>query len=211
MAMLSFVFTVILTVILTALISTSAQTNQTENGISLMPPQEIPPPFKVCLDDSDCSRDGKVACFRFFCYPWKDDSEVAPKDRIPLCRKNKDCQNGKRCYRHYDRRVVSRGLCLDEFRECDQGCEMRIAPVDEDQRCCGPFCCEKQYYESYRLLPCSSNRGCEDLGIGKFCCPRPNGMNSICCNTDPNQLTSTTTPVSDIVPSTSAPFDGGKS
>ena len=52
--------------------------------------------------------------FQFICYPWKDDSEVEPKDRIDLCRKDKDCRDNKRCYRHPRKRLVSKGLCLEE-------------------------------------------------------------------------------------------------
>ena len=56
--------------------------------------------------------------FQFLCYPWQDDSQVAAKDRIPICRKDKDCKEGKECYRHTDKRRVSKGLCLDKVCLC---------------------------------------------------------------------------------------------
>ena len=35
----------------------------------------------------------------------------------------------------------------------------------------------------------------QDLGLGKFCCPRGNGQHNVCCNTDPNPPPSTAAPV----------------
>ena len=40
-------------------------------------------PFKACIDDSDCDSDkgAGFACFQYICYPWKDDSAIAVKDK----------------------------------------------------------------------------------------------------------------------------------
>ena len=140
----------------------------------------------VCKDDSDCMKldsNGDFACFGFLCYPWKDDSMLAPVDRISTCRKDRDCDDNKKCYRHNDRRRVSKGLCFDELRECGLVEYDEICP--QDQGCCGGSCCEKKYFEQYIELPCHKHEGCENLGLGKFCCPRK-GRHSVCCNTDPN-------------------------
>jgi len=197
MKILSFVFAVFLTVSVSALPGVSARANQEKVGSNgLMSTQKNSSPFTICIDDSDCLKLGqgdKYACFQFLCYPWENDSEVAPKDRIPLCRNDKQCSDGKKCYRHFDRRRVSKGLCFDELQEC--GIEEDDEKCPKDKGCCGSFCCDQKYYESYSQLPCMNHRGCEDLGLGKFCCPRGNGQHNVCCNTDPNPPPSTAAPV----------------
>jgi len=196
MKILSFIFAVFLTVSVSALPGVSARANQEKVGSNnLMTTKPNKSPFEICIDDSDCLKLGqgdKYACFQFLCYPWKDDSEVDPKDKIPLCRKDKDCEGGKKCYRHFDRRSVSKGLCFEELKEC--GIEEDDEKCPKDKGCCGSYCCEQKYFESYSQLPCTNNLGCEDLGLGKFCCPRE-GQHSVCCNTDPNPPPSTAAPV----------------
>lgn len=197
MKILSFVFAVILTVSVSALPGASARANQQPTGNNgLVSTKRNSSPFTICIDDSDCLKLGqgdKYACFQFLCYPWKDDSELAPKDKIPLCRKDKDCPNGKECYRHFNKRRVSKGLCFDELQEC--GIEEDDEKCPKDKGCCGSYCCEKKYFDSYSQLPCMNHRGCEDLGLGKFCCPQGEGKDSVCCNTDPNPPPSTAAPV----------------
>jgi len=185
MKILSFIFA--LTISFSALPKASARANQQKGGSNgVMVSEKQSSPFKICIDDSDCLKIGegdKFACFQFLCYPWEDDSAVAPKDRIPLCRKDKDCDANKKCYRHNDRRRVSKGLCFDEPEDC--GIEEDAEKCPKDKGCCGSLCCEKKYFEQYSQLPCMNHRGCEDLGLGKFCCPRK-GQHNVCCNTDPN-------------------------
>jgi hypothetical protein len=194
MKILSFIFAVILVV---GLPSVSARANQEKMSSNKMMVTDVKKstPFKICIDDSDCLKIGegdKFACFQFLCYPWQDDSQVAAKDRIPICRKDKDCKEGKECYRHTDKRRVSKGLCLDKLKEC--GPEPDDGKCTGDTGCCGEVCCEKKYYEQYSKLPCTQNSGCEDLGLGKFCCPQGKGKDSICCNTDPNPPPPTISP-----------------
>lgn len=144
-----------------------------------------PTPFPVCIDDSDCLKMGegnKYACFQYLCYPWKDDTHVAPKDRRKTCRSSSDCEPQQQCFRHHDKRNVFRGICFDEVQSCDSP---RDCP--KDYGCCGGNCCEESYYRVFTGLPCISHMGCQDLGLGKYCCPQNgNETQSVCCNIDPN-------------------------
>lgn len=145
-----------------------------------------PTPFPVCIDDSDCEKLGegnKYACFQYICYPWKNDSHIAPKDRRKTCRKDEDCEPGQECYRHHDLRLINRGLCFDEVKSCQAH-----EDCSKDYKCCGANCCEQKYYNQFSSLPCISDLGCRDLGLGQFCCPRK-GENSQCCDEDPNPTT----------------------
>jgi len=142
-----------------------------------------PTPFSVCIDDSDCNSLGqgsKYACFQYLCYPWKDDSHIQPDHRRQTCRVDADCQRGHVCYRHHDMRNINRGICFEEILGCDTHTD-----CPRGLKCCSGGCCEERYFTQFKKLPCSSHLGCEDLGLGKFCCPRAN-TTSQCCDTDPN-------------------------
>lgn len=184
MKILSFFLVSTLIVSFSAVPEVSARANQA-GGNNAMTTNPNSSPFKVCIDDSDCQKikqGDTYACFQYLCYPWKDESGVPEKDKIPLCRKTKDCKDGKTCVRHHNRRKVTQGLCMDEEQECgldsDNDCP-------KDKGCCGSYCCENKYHRQYKELPCTNHIGCEDLGLGKFCCPR-NGQESVCCAIDPN-------------------------
>jgi len=197
MKILSFIFAVSLTVSLNIIPGVSARANQ-GSGSSVMVTEKTSSPFTICIDDSDCQKLGqgdKFACFKFLCYPWQDDSAVAPKDRIKVCRRDNDCGNNKKCYRHNDVRRVPKGLCFDELTDC--GMEEEDGKCPKDKGCCGSLCCEKKFYDQYSQLPCMNNQGCEDLGLGKFCCPKGKGDDKVCCNTDPNPPPSTASPITD--------------
>lgn len=199
MKILSFIFVITLILSFSAIIpEVSARANQEKVGSK----NNVSPnssPFTVCIDDSDCQKlkqGDKYACFQFRCYPWKDDSGVSAKDKITLCRNDKNCKkDGQKCYRHSDKRNVYRGLCFDQLKEC--GIEEDDGKCPKGQGCCGSFCCEQKYYKQYSELPCSNNQGCEDLGLGKFCCPRGKGQEDVCCNVDPNPPASTASPITD--------------
>jgi hypothetical protein len=151
--------------------------------------QVKPTPFPVCIDDSDCLKMGegnKYACFQYLCYPWKDDSHVAPKDRRRTCRTSSDCDQHQSCLRHHDKRNVFRGICFDEIKSCNLNSD-----CSKNYGCCGGNCCEMQYYKIFTDLPCISHMGCQDLGLGKYCCPSPTGNETLsqCCDVDPNPPT----------------------
>jgi len=154
-----------------------------------------PTPFPVCIDDSDCIKLGKgdkFACFQYICYPWKNDEEIDPKNKRKTCREDNDCDSGQECFRHHDKRMVNRGLCFAEVKSCQNANE-----CSKDYECCGGTCCEAKYYTEFAKLPCISHLGCQDLGLGNFCCPgKTNGTQSVCCNEDPNPPT-TLAPVVD--------------
>lgn len=145
-------------------------------------PMPSPTPFPVCIDDSDCVKLGKgdkFACFQYICYPWKNDSIIEAKNRRKTCRLDNDCEQGQECFRHHDKRMVNRGLCFDEVKSCNNANE-----CSKGYQCCGGTCCEEKYYQEFAKLPCISDLGCRDLGLGQFCCPR-NG-DKVCCDEDPN-------------------------
>ena len=78
-------------------------------------------PFKACIDDSDCAGQGTdYACFQYLCYPWKDDSKIAKKDKMKTCKSSDHCANGLECYRHPDRRNIYMGLCMEAVVDCSE-------------------------------------------------------------------------------------------
>ena len=81
-------------------------------------------PFEVCVDDSDCVALGpEYDCFQYICYPWKDDSKIAKTDRKELCRSNNECSAGMECFRHHNRRKVTKGLCMEPAVDCQENGE----------------------------------------------------------------------------------------
>jgi hypothetical protein len=161
--------------------------SQVDNNIQAQQPATPDPtPFPVCIDDSDCVKLGegnKFACFQYICYPWKNDSYIDPKNRRKTCRRDEDCDPGQECYRHHDKRMINRGLCFDEVKSCQASNE-----CSKNYQCCGGACCEEKYYQQFSTLPCNSDFGCQDLGLGRFCCPRKNQSNQ-CCDVNPNPST----------------------
>lgn len=172
---------------LVVLVFFSAMANGAQAQSGAQAQTAAPTPFPVCIDDSDCVKLGegnKYACFQYLCYPWKDDTHIAPKDRRRTCRKDDECEPGQECFRHHDKRQVNRGLCFDEIKNCDTADD-----CSKGYQCCGGSCCEKQYYMQFADLPCISHLGCQDLGLGRFCCPRGRNQSSECCDVDPNPPT----------------------
>jgi len=164
---------------------------QTQRASNIQLTEASPTPFPVCIDDSDCVKIGegdKFACFQYLCYPWKNDTMIDAKNRRKTCRKDGECDAGQECFRHHDKRMVNRGLCFDEVKSCQTSGE-----CSQGYQCCGGSpnsegtCCEEKYYYEFTKLPCISHLGCQDLGLGDFCCPakQPGGQNE-CCDTDPN-------------------------
>jgi len=187
------VFLVFLTL---SAINSSSFAAQTQMSSQVKAPS--PTPFPVCIDDSDCVKLGKgdkFACFQYICYPWKNDEEIDPKNKRKTCREDNDCDSGQECFRHHDKRMVNRGLCFAEVKSCQNANE-----CSKDYECCGGTCCEAKYYTEFAKLPCLSDLGCQDLGLGQFCCPGPdktNATKSVCCNEDPNPPPTTPAPVFD--------------
>ena len=80
-------------------------------------------PFKVCIDDSDCGsqvNDYAIACFQYICYPWKNDSSVPEENRKATCKKSDHCGSDQGCFRHYYRKKVHRGLCMEHAVDCSK-------------------------------------------------------------------------------------------
>lgn len=176
-------------IMLTSALSTLAAANQNlpQSDNQLAGGKAI---FDVCIDDSDCKHLGadKYACFKYLCYPWKDDSEIAVKDRIKTCRRDRDCDYGQDCVRHGDVREVTKGICFEESSDCEQDSE-----CSPGLKCCGYTCCNPEYKKEFANLPCASNQQCEDLYLGQWCCPAAKNSNKTdtCCNVDPNPAPTT--------------------
>ena len=78
-------------------------------------------PFQACIDDSDCAGQGTdYACFQYLCYPWKDDSSLAMKDKRRPCKSTEHCATGQECFRHPDRRNIYMGLCMEPVVDCSR-------------------------------------------------------------------------------------------
>ena len=142
----------------------------------------------ACIDDSDCRKLGegsKYACFGYFCYPWKDHSGVAASEKRDLCRRSSDCKRpGQQCQRHQDRRKIKKGLCMSEVTDCDTQAD---CPGGYGG-CCNGYCCEERYFQQYKALPCFTHLGCQELGLGEYCCPDKHGNGtSMCCDTNPTR------------------------
>jgi len=157
-------------------------------------------PFKACIDDSDCAGQGTdYACFQYLCYPWKDDSKIAKKDKMKTCKSSDHCANGLECYRHPDRRNIYMGLCMEAVVDCSEnGQEDCKQPGNKgpNKACCnGAYCCQQDYFSQLQQLPCVSHQPCRDMGYGNFCCPDKSNstLPSVCCNEDPNPPPPTTT------------------
>lgn len=135
--------------------------------------------FPVCINDEDC---GKISsqkgedyrCFQYMCYPWNNSREERP---FRSCQKNRDClnlpeanggdgNNGK-CYRHFDRRKIQKGICLKESEamECedDKGCPSPL-------KCIINHCGDPVYHQALTMLPCQTSELCQDLRLGSECC-----------------------------------------
>jgi len=157
-------------------------------------------PFKACIDDSDCSDKGPgFNCFQYICYPWEDDSAIPQAHRKATCKSNENCSGNLSCFRHHDRRKIHRGLCMEPIVDCSENnrddCKANKSPMKE---CCNSqYCCDEEYFNQLKMLPCVSDFGCKDLGYGNFCCPpKPKGSNgtAVCCNEDPYPTTTTRKP-----------------
>lgn len=143
---------------------------------------------------------------QYICYPWSNPTEYLPPDlQKPLCIGDTDCPEGHECFRHNDRRAVRKGICFDNVSEC-----ANTTDCFNGFSCCGGYCCEHEYYAEFQELPCVSDFGCVEIGLGEFCCPKmaANGtrIGNVCCDEDPNERRSTTTTsTTEVATTTEAP------
>lgn len=183
-----------------AISSSSAKMVEELASINQQARTSVKAPFVACIDDSDCKAKGPgFACFQYICYPWADASGIKQADRKDTCKSNDDCPGNLSCFRHHDRRLIHRGLCMEPITDCSENGRDDCKTGPSRECCNGQYCCGKEYFEQLQQLPCVNHLGCKDLGYGNFCCP-PKGANSTepstCCNVDPNppKTTTTTTP-----------------
>jgi hypothetical protein len=121
--------------------------------------------YPVCVEESDCEKknlDG-YACFQYFCYPWQKKASEASQPPKPLepCMRHSDCpqmQGGPaKCFRHYLRRTVTWGVCVPSIDRCDYHDEC----VGKGGKCCNGFCCNTEYFEALKIMPCFNDIGCK--------------------------------------------------
>jgi len=137
--------------------------------------------YPACLGDSECNEhDSRKqlsknhhACFQYFCYPWQQEATTADKTKELLfkgCRKNSQCKvNGKKghCYRHPDKRRISKGICL---KGRPNTCDTHDECIGFGGKCCNGFCCKDVYFDAIKGLPCLNDEGCQDMLAGDRCC-----------------------------------------
>ena len=121
--------------------------------------------YPICIGDSDCEAnnlDG-YACFQYFCYPWEKKATVASEAALrplQLCRKDVDCPKmlggPAKCYRHYERRKVTHGVCMPSIDRCEKHDDCYA----KGSKCCNGFCCNNEYYDALSDMPCYSDLGC---------------------------------------------------
>ena len=120
--------------------------------------------YPVCISDSDCDKqklDG-YACFQYFCYPWEKKAKMASEERpLELCRKDRDCPNmlggPAKCFRHYDRRKVTEGVCVPSIDTCNDHDDCYA----KGGRCCNGYCCNEEHFQALSMMPCFTNLGCQ--------------------------------------------------
>ena len=121
--------------------------------------------YPPCLQNEDCEKNHRLtdhACFQYFCYPWKTtptEAGEADDSGLTLCRRSKDCAEGRDCVRNYDRRGVSKGVCLEESDTLD--CIAHEECEGETPKCCNGYCCSQEYFDAILTLPCTSDLGCQ--------------------------------------------------
>ena len=121
--------------------------------------------YPVCIDDSDCEKRNlqEYACFQYFCYPYEKNAQTASEAVLPLdqCRKDKDCpsmQGGPaKCFRHYERRKVTYGVCVPSIDRCDnhEDCYAKGG------KCCNGYCCNQEYFDALAGMQCFNDLGCK--------------------------------------------------
>jgi len=181
-----------------SIIIVTAQCNSNNEIHSMSQIKKKEAAFKACIDDSDCVDQGSdYACFQYICYPWEDDSAVPKKDKRATCKSQDQCSAGLECFRHHDRRNIHKGLCMEPIADCSENGDSDCKHGAKRSCCNGQYCCEEEYFNQLKELPCFNDQGCKDMGYGNYCCPRTGANNTVqpkvCCNTNPNPTTTTTT------------------
>jgi len=152
------------------------------------------PAVQVCIDDSDCHNldGGAYACFQYICYPYENDNMA--RDKKQHCWKTDDCGPNQVCHRHPERRKISFGLCMEEWGDCRENGERDCKGMGPNKCCNGQYCCEQEYFDQLKKLPCVNDMMCKDLGYGAYCCPDKININgtNVCCDVNPNPPTTTT-------------------
>ena len=104
--------------------------------------------YKPCIIDSTVCP-GDQVCFKYFCYP--KNSAVEP---LKSCTKNSECPG-------YELKPKT-AKCLKEGRngvcvpaEDFETCEVHEECKDRGEKCCGDYCCNKEYFEAFLKLNCT--------------------------------------------------------
>merc|ERR1712179_472092 len=113
--------------------------------------------YKPCFMGSDstkCPED--QACFQYFCCP-KADAQVPLKS----CKKTKECKAidaAKKCYKQ----LATQGICVSS--EDYETCESHEECQGRGEKCCGDYCCNKNYFDSLITISCKADDGiCKEV------------------------------------------------
>jgi len=132
--------------------------------------RESMPTEIACIDDSDCVKLGhKYSCFLYYCHNWVD-----PNPEKPHCQADWQCDEGHKCYRHWNLREVDNGICYTNYqtKTCDKHSDCQAGDY-----CCGMYCCPQHYYRQWKDFSCFSDIQCRSWKTGNYCC-----NNNLCCD-----------------------------
>ena len=106
--------------------------------------------YKPCIPSSNttlCPQN--QACFQYFCFP----KEASLNDPLKSCDRPSDCKSLGESMKCYKQSPIL-GICVpskdNEMCESHQQCEGR------GDRCCGDYCCNKPYFETFMNITCTS-------------------------------------------------------
>ena len=106
--------------------------------------------FKPCFmgsDSTECPQDQE--CFQYFCYP-----KEGANDPLKLCKKTKECGSSVtnlKCYKP----MPTYGICVSS--EDYDMCESHEECQGRGDRCCGDYCCNKNYFKNLIAISCKAD------------------------------------------------------
>ena len=80
---------------------------------------------------------------------------------LELCRQDVDCPKmlggPAKCFRHYERRKVTHGVCVPSIDTCTNHDDCYA----KGGKCCNGYCCNGEYFNALADMPCFNNLGCK--------------------------------------------------
>ena len=69
-----------------------------------------------------------------------------------------------KCFRHYERRKVTHGVCVPSIDTCDKHDDCYA----KGGKCCNGYCCNEEYFEALGDMPCYNDLGCQVQSVFSF-------------------------------------------